>query len=170
MLNHGGLAAEALKTTVMRALVRTLAGVNASVASQTRRIGKALVAAGMLAHVRLLASVRADVHSQSTALDEALAAARCVALVRTLIRVNAVVPLQIRLAVETFATCLPIAAERARRGFVFDKFHELHVVGGKDGLVVGGMWRHGHRPDRWQKIMSWELQAGEVLVFFSSRA
>lgn len=100
VLDHGGLAAEALEAAVVGALVGTLSGVDATVAGERRGVRESLAAAEMLALVRLFAGVSSDVDSQGAALNEALAAAGNGARVGTLVGVNSVVALKIRLAVE----------------------------------------------------------------------
>lgn len=114
VLDHGGLAAEALEAALMAAFVGTLASVNAAVAGQGRRVRESLAAAKVLALMGLLASVGADVDSQGAALDEALAAAGNGAGVGALVGVDSVVSLKIRLAVEALKMMLARIARKAQ--------------------------------------------------------
>lgn len=84
---QGGAARKGLLAVGVGALVRALAGVDATMASQRAGVAKRLATA--LALVRLLAGVDTTVDGQSRALDELLAAAREVADMRTDASVNA---------------------------------------------------------------------------------
>lgn len=126
VLDHGGLAAEALDAAVVGAFVGALAGVNAAMAGERGRVREALAATHVLALVRLLASVSSDVNSQGAALDEALATAGNRAGVGALVGVNPVVALKIRLAVEALAARVPVTLERASGRLIFNEFEKLH--------------------------------------------
>lgn len=133
VLDHGGLAAEALDAAVVGAFVGALAGVDAAMTGKRRRlkrvlasghdcggehvayVGEALAAAHVLALVRLLAGVSSDVNSQGAALDEALATAGNRARVRALVGVDSVVALKIRLAVEALSRESWLAMRRMSR-------------------------------------------------------
>lgn len=100
VFDHGRLAAKALETAIVGALIWAFTRMDSSMPRQTRRVGEPLAASNMLALVRLLPRVGADVDGQGASLDEGLAAAGCRTRVRALVGVNAVVSLQVRLAVE----------------------------------------------------------------------
>lgn len=70
VLCQRGLSAEALAAPVDRALVRSLASVNSSVASQGTAIAEPLLAIRLFTHVWTLTRVCSLMDSQGRALDE----------------------------------------------------------------------------------------------------
>lgn len=128
MPRQGSAASEGLLAVGVRALVRTVTRMGASMTGQ-----RAAIAEGPstpLAHVRLLSSMHAVVYGQSRSLDELLAALRKVTHMGSVASVDSFVTRQITTPGETLST-------RTTRERLVGKWSRMMVGHGLDGLIPG---------------------------------